>query len=354
MRGWCRMGWVVATAAILYAGVYHGHLGPNRRAGAATSAATAVATQQDLSRTVTATGVVRPVTGAEIKVSAQVAGELKTVPVKVGDRIAKGALLAQIDPISFRARVDQAEATLRQSEAELEYARLDYERKTNLQHSGAGTALALDAARLAFNTAQAKRLGSAAVLRQFQIELERTAVIAPIGGVVAEVSIREGETLAMRLETPNLVTIIDLDRLEVRTYVDETDIGRIQLGQKGVFSVDAYPNREFQAAVTAIEPKPRVENGVVNYIAVLSFERPADIVIRPEMTAHVKLTTGDAVSALMIPRAALRREGGREFVRLRQGDAWTDRTVVTGLRNDAAVEIREGLAFGDVVQLNAF
>lgn len=354
MRAWSKTGLAIAAAAVLCAGAYYGYFRLTPQTDTAASAQTAVAEQRDLSRTVTATGVVRPVTGAEIKVSAQVAGELKKVPVKVGDRIAKGALLAQIDPATFRAKVDQAEATLRQLELELAYARIDHERKNLLRRNGTGSAQALDAARLVLDTAEAKCRNSAAVLRQSQIELERTTVTAPIGGIIAEVSIREGETLAMRLEMPSLVTIIDLDRLEVRTYVDETDIGRIQLGQKAVFSVDTYPDREFQAAVTAIEPKPRVENGVVNYIAVLNFELPADVVIRPEMTAHVKLTIGDAIRTLMIPRGALRRDGGREFVRLRRGDVWTDRAVVTGSRNDTWVEIREGLAAGDVVQLNAF
>jgi RND family efflux transporter MFP subunit len=354
MRAWVKAGLAIAVAAALGGGASFGWLRPNQPADAAVSVPTATAMTRSMSRTVTATGVVRPITGAEIKVGAQVAGELVSVPVKVGDRIAKGALLARIDPATYRAKADQAEAALRQSEAEFDYARLEHDRKSRLLRSEAGSAQALDAARFALDSAEAKRRIAAAALKQARIELDHTTVTAPIGGIVAEVSIREGETLSMQLEMPSLVTIIDLARLEVRAYVDETDIGRVQLGQAAVFSVDTYADREIPATVTAIEPKPRIENGVVNYIAVLDFAAPPDIVIRPEMTAHVKLTIGDAASAITIPRSALRRDGSREFVRLRQGDAWTDRTVVTGWRDDTAVEIREGVAAGDVVQLNTF
>jgi len=354
MRAWIGTSVVVAFIAICGAGGYLGLARPDRSADAATSEPTAVATTRDLSRTVTATGVVRPVTGAEIKVGAEVAGTLKRVPVKVGDRVSKGDPLASVDPSLFRAKVDQAEATLRQADAELDYARLDHERKARLRRDEVSSAQSLDAARLALASAEAKRQAAAATARQAQLDLDHTQVTAPIDGVVAEVSMREGETLAMRLETPTLVTIVDLDRLEVRAYVDETDIGRVQLGQKGIFSVDTYPDREIPATVTAIEPKPRVENGVVNYIAVLTFAAPSGLVIRPEMTAHVKLTIGEAGASLTIPRSALRRDGEREFARVRRGETWTDQTVVTGRRDETTVEIREGLAAGDIVRLNAF
>jgi len=340
----------IAMVAILWAVV--SLVRSSQPAGMLAATPTAMVTERVLSRTVTATGTVRPVTGAEIKVGAQVAGELTEVPVKAGDRIAKGALLARIDSATFLAKTGQAEAALRQAEVERDYARIDFGRKNQLQQAGAASAQALDTARFTLAAAEAKYQGAAAVLEQARLDLGHTTVTAPIGGVVAEVSVRQGETLAMRLEMPSLVTIIDTGRLEVRTYVDETDIGRIQPGQKASFTVDTYPDREIPATVRAIEPKPRVENGVVSYIAVLDFIPPDGAVIRPEMTAHVKLVISEAAAALTIPRTALRRDGSREFVRLRQGDAWIERTVVTGWRDESSVEIRDGLAAGDAVQLN--
>jgi len=106
---------------------------------------------------------------------------------------------------------------------------------------------------------------------------------------VASVATQEGETVSASFATPTFVTLIDLNRLEVWAYVDETDIGRIELGQRATFTVDTYGDASFAGTVTAIYPKAEIRDNVVNYIAVVRFEPQPGRTLRPDMTAFVRI-----------------------------------------------------------------
>lgn len=354
MRG--RVGIAIVLVIIIVGGAVLVGLGHGETVTDADLSAspTAVATIGDLQHLVTATGIVRPKTGAEIEVGSEVVGRLVAVPVTVGEYVGKGAVLARIDPAAFAARRDEADAALKLAEAERDYARLDLGRKQHLLSTAVGSVQAVDTARTNLAAAEAKLRGAAARLALAEIDLGRTTVTAPIAGYVADVAMTEGETLSMRLEMPSLVTIIDISRLEVRAFVDETDIGSIQLGQAATFTVDSFPDQAVTARVVAIEPKPRIDNGVVNYVVKLDFTPVPGVVIRPEMTAHVRLTVGATTGAILIPRTALRRNAAGEAVRIRSGDGWIEKAVVTGLRDETMVEIRAGLAGGETIEINDF
>ena len=172
---------------------------------------------------------------------------------------------------------------------------------------------------------------------------------APIAGVVASVSTQEGETVAASLAAPTFVTLLDLTRLEVWAYVDETDIGRIRRGQAARFTVDTYPGHEFPGRVTDVYPQAAIRDNVVNYVTVVRFEPLRDRVLRPEMTATVRIAVDVRERVLAVPRRAVRREGGRTFVLLRQGGTVERRWVETGSRDDSHWEIASGLSEGDEV-----
>ncbi|PKR89812.1 hypothetical protein CXZ10_07905 [Pleomorphomonas diazotrophica] len=354
MRG--RIGIAIVLIVVIVGGAVLAGLGHGETVTATDPppSRTAVATIGDLQRVVTATGIVRPKTGAEIQVGAEVVGRLVAVPVTVGTYVDKGTVLARIDPATFAARREEADAALKLAEAERDYSRLDLGRKRYLLSTAVGSVQAVDTARTNLAAAEARLRGAAARLALAEIDLGRTTVTAPIAGYVADVAMTQGETLSMRLEMPSLVTIIDISRLEVRAFVDETDIGSIRLGQKATFTVDSFPDQALSASVVAIEPKPRIENGVVNYVVKLDFAPVPGVVVRPEMTAHVRLTVGAATGAILIPRAALRRNADGEAVRIRAGDGWVDKAVVTGLRDETMVEIRAGLAGGEIMEINDF
>jgi len=164
---------------------------------------------------------------------------------------------------------------------------------------------------------------------------------------VASVSTQEGETVSATLAAPTFLTLIDLDRLEVRAYVDETDIGRIRVGQPARFSVDTYRDEPFEGVVSAVYPQAEIRDNVVNYVTVITFETPRDRTLRPEMTATVTIALESQKDVLAVPRSAVRREQGRTFVYGEHGGRIARSGVTLGVRDDSYWEVTQGLREGD-------
>ncbi len=305
-----------------------------------------------LQRTVVATGVIRPEVGAEVNVGSRVSGRLVDLPVQVGDVVTPGDLLARLDATELEARIEQANADVAVARAELAQARTDAARRGRLAEQGILAAVDLDLARRDLEVAEARSRNAAARLRGAEINRDYTRITAPIRGVIADVTTREGETVAASLAAPTFVTIIDLDRLEVRAFVDETDIGRVFLDQAATFTVDTYPKVEIAARVTAIEPKAEIQSNVVNYVVILAFDTPEEVTLRPEMTAHVRLELARRVNVLTAPRNVVHRRDGGEYITVQRQGAWREQAVKTGWRTDGTVEILEGLSEGEIVRIH--
>src|SRR5262249_11338270 len=171
---------------------------------------------------------------------------------------------------------------------------------------------------------------------------------APIGGVVASVTTQEGETVAASLAAPTFVTLVDLARLEVWAYVDETDIGHIRKGQAARFTVDTYPDHEFEGRVTAVYPQAEIRDNVVDYVTVVTFDPPRDRTLRPEMTTTVRVAVETRENVLALPRRAVRREQGRAYVLTPSGEK---RWVTVGSRDETDCEIVAGLREGEEVRV---
>jgi RND family efflux transporter MFP subunit len=305
-----------------------------------------------LTETVIATGVIRPVVGAEVNVGSRISGTVVSLPVEVGDRVDVNQLLAELDNTALVAATDLVRANVALAEPRVELAESILRRRQRLAEQGLASAEDLDTAERDLAVARAQLEASKAALRSAEIVLGYTRITAPISGVVAEVATREGETVAADYSAPTFVTIIDLDRLEVLAYVDETDIGRIEVGQIATFSVDTYPGVEFTATVDAIQPRAEIQGSVVNYIVRLDFEPADEYILRPEMTAHVQLVVAEREDALTAPRNALFRRDGRQFVMLERNGEWIETGVRTGWRSESKVEIISGIKQGDVIELN--
>lgn len=145
-----------------------------------------------------------------------------------------------------------------------------------------------------------------AFLHQSKIDLEHTIIRSPVDGVVIERSVDIGQTVAASLQAPTLFTIAqDLRKMQVDTDIDEADIGRIMVGQRATFSVDAFPGREFAGRVEQIRMAPHTLQNVVTYTVVVSTENP-DLRLLPGMTANVKIVVDEQAQALKVPNAALR------------------------------------------------
>lgn len=314
---------------------------------------TATVSMGALNETVMATGVIRPVTGAEVNVGSRISGTVVSLPVAVGDRVEIGQLLAELDATALEAQAAEARADVALSEPRIELAESILARRQKLAEKGLASVEDLDTAKNNRAVARAQLEADKTRLRSAEIALSYTRVTAPINGVVAEVSTREGETVAAAFAAPNFVTIIDLDRLEVLAYVDETDIGRVFVGQQASFTVDTFPNVEFTAEVTAIQPRAELQGSVVNYLVRLVFVPSTDFVLRPEMTAHVRIVVEERDAVLMAPRTTIKRTVGRQYVMVQRDGRWMEQDVQTGWRSESSVEFISGVREGDVLELNA-
>ncbi|MGH6912730.1 MAG: efflux RND transporter periplasmic adaptor subunit [Geminicoccaceae bacterium] len=214
-----------------------------------------------------------------------------------------------------RTRVLVARATLARSE--LDGALAAYQSAAALlrgaeaeQQVSEGAVLAAEASRkmaqAALQHAEAAVEQQSAALEQAKIDLARTVISAPIDGVVTGRNVDRGQTVAASLEAPTLFTIAqDLRQMEVHANIDEADIGRIRLGQRASFTVDAYPDRVFEGTVTQIRKAPEVIQNEVTYTVALSTQN-ADLALLPGMTAIVRIVVETASDVLKIPNAALR------------------------------------------------
>jgi len=305
--------------------------------------------RRDLERVVTATGVIKPRVGAEVRVGSRASGVVRRLLVRIGDTVKKGQLLAEIETGELEARRAQAAAAVASARADLSYAEADLRRKRELAAAQLLPRSELDLTVRASAVAAEQLRQAEANLDLAVTQLGYAKLTAPIAGVVASISTEEGETVAASFASPTFVTLLDLDRLEVRAYVDETDIGRIRAGQKASFTVDTYPGQEFAGEVVAVYPQAEIRDNVVNYVTVVRFQAPPGHTLRPEMTATVRIALETRRGVLAVPRRAVRREGGKQYVLLRRGDGTERRWVKTGGQDESFWEIADGLREGDEV-----
>ena len=327
---------------------------PGKDADSSTDARrTARVTLGTLKETITATGVIRPVTGAEVNVGSRISGTVVSLLVEVGDRVVVGQLLAELDATALQAEADAVRAEVNLSAPRVQLAQSTLARRDKRATMGLASTEDLEVARQDLAVARAQLEANRARQRSAAIALGYTRITAPIDGVVAEVSTREGETVAAAFAAPNFVTIVDLERLEVLAYVDETDIGRVVVGQVARFTVDTFSDTQFPARVVAIQPRAELQGSVVNYLVRLKFERLPDFTLRPEMTAHVRIVVDEREQALTAPRASIKRRPGRQYVVVQRQGQWVEQDVRTGWRSDSSVELLAGVRNGDVLELNS-
>jgi HlyD family secretion protein len=303
--------------------------------------------RETLTESTVALGTIKPKVGAEVKVGSQLSGVVAKLRVNVGDRVSKGDLLASLQDAEWRARVDTLRAELAAATAEVEYAQSELERSERLADIVPRTTVDTNRKNLKVRQAAVQQIRQK--LAESEILLGYTVIRAPVSGTIASVSTYEGETVAASFAAPTFVTILDLDRLEVQSYVDETDIGKVHTGQPVTFRIDSYPDKELAGVVRAIYPKAELVNNVVNYVVIIDITDKLGLLIRPEMTAHVSFILEQRDGVISVPRSALLREGGRSFVVVRAGEEWKKRPVKTGLQTPQRIEIVSGLQGGETI-----
>ena len=312
----------------------------------ATEYRTAKVEQGPILATATASGTLNAV--VSVQVGSQVSGQIKEVLVDFNSEVKRGQVIARIDPEIFEYRLKQAQADvdaaqaavlvqeanvlsrraeISRAEVNLSEGRRDLARKAELtakkfispaeQEKAAALVRTLEEdlktirAQMAVTEAQVKNAQANAKQReaaysQARVDVDRTVIRAPIDGVVIKRTIEPGQTVAASLQAPELFVIAqNLSDMQVDTSIDESEIGRIKVGQSATFTVDAFPGRSFNGTVKQVRKAATNVSNVVTYTAVVS-ARNDDLTLVPGMTANVRIVTDRRDSVLKVPNAALR------------------------------------------------
>jgi multidrug efflux pump subunit AcrA (membrane-fusion protein) len=330
------------------------------------------------------TGIIKPQVGAQVKVGTRATGTIVKMNVKVGDQVTKGQLIALIDDREIRKGIEQARAALasaqntlvqveltyperiKEARANSEYAQKNHERLKELvkhdyiarddmdkagslaEATRANLKRLEDEYRTQLKIAQANVEDRGAQLKQQEVRLTYTEIYVPSDGTVAEVTAQEGETMVAGLQVANLVTILDPTRLEMWIYVDETDIGKVLLGQSVEYYVDTFPNRTFKGAIGQIYPQPVVKDNIVYYLAIVTISVDDARSLKPEMTTHVRVIFAEKQNICIAPNAAIKFERGKQVVYKVTGPGKVQQVEVTiGIRGEDQTEMLSGVQEGD-------
>lgn len=254
--------------------------------------------------TVTATGTLSAVT--TVQVGSQISGVIARLHADFNSRVQKGQVLAELDPTPFEQQVEQRRADVTRNEVQTEDARIKLDRQRRLFESGLTSQAEVDGAEAQYKSARAQVEQSRASLSQAMTNLRYTKIVSPIDGVVVDRQYDVGQTVAASFQAPTLFEIAqDLSKMQVQADVDQSDIGRVQVGQLARFTVDAYPDEEFRGRISQIRYNAQVNQNVVTYPVILEVENPEGR-LRPKMTANVSIDVASVQNVLRVPNAALR------------------------------------------------
>ncbi len=271
-----------------------------------------------ISRVVSATGALEPL--VKVDVGSTVSGLVQTVEVDFNSQVTVGQVLARLDPSTFQQRVTQAQANVAQAQAQLGVAEADYQRYQRLQAAGFASDQLMLQQRANRDSARAVVSQQNAALASARIDLERSVIRSPINGVVVDRQIDPGQSVAASFQAPILFIIAqDLARLQANITVDEADIGEVAEGQPVRFTVDAFPDTDFDGRVSQVRQQGTSESGVVSYVVVVEADNPRRSLL-PGMTANAEIVLEEQENVLRVPNAALRFRPGDPKIAARAQD----------------------------------
>ncbi len=279
------------------------------------------ATRGDLYVEVSATGTLQPTNTVEV--GSELSGLVEAVFVDENDEVKQGQMLARLDTsklldaitrseavlASAQARLSQGDATVKEATATLERLR----EVSRLSNGRVPSRTEMESAEATLERAHGERASAAATVTETQAALNsdrtnlaKASIRSPINGVVLKRSIEPGQTVAASLQVATLFTIAeDLRRMELEVAVDEADVGQVKEGQQATFTVDAFPDRTFTAAVTRVAYGSTTTGDVVSYTSILTVDND-DLALRPGMTASAEIASASVTGALLVSNAALR------------------------------------------------
>lgn len=360
--------------------------------------------KRDIVETVTASGKIYPI--VQVQIAAEISGEIVELPVQEGAWVNANDLLMRINPDIYESQVEQSQAALDNTKAQLasarsqllqakvqmENAKISFGRSDQLFKDKVISQSDFDQASLAYETSKAQYdmaqegvtameytvKSSEAMLKEMRNSFKRTSIYAPISGTVFGLSKKKGEKVlgTIQMSGDNLMSVADLNNMEVQVDVSENDVLRINLGDTANIEVDAYLDRKFIGLVTQIansaggtsllqQATEQATNFKVkimilpeSYKDLSPAEKNGKYPFYPGMSATAEIKTNTARQILSVPiQAVTTREDTasadkgkvREIVFTLSGDTITETTIVTGIQDDDFIEIKDGLTEGQKI-----
>lgn len=348
------------------------------------------------------TGIVKAQVGAQISVGARATGAIKMLKVKVGDKVKKGELVAIIDDREILSQINESKTALASIENEIEQenalfpskkallekeiesnnsklilAKSKYEREKELLKKGFSTVEQLESVKTEYDIAQNNLKASEISLSKLEkehklnlanlrlkkekeinniaslnVRLSYTRINSPIDGIVSQVNADEGETIVAGLQVANLITVFNPNMLEMWIYIDETDIGKVKIGDYVEYTVDTYGDKKFTGKLKKIYYEPVVKDSIVYYLGIVDIDKKDAEMLRPEMTTHVKIRTSEKKNVLTVKNGAIKFESGEQVVYrvLDKNNNKIERQIIKiGVRGDERTEVISGLEKGEEV-----
>ncbi|HEI8867515.1 TPA: efflux RND transporter periplasmic adaptor subunit [Serratia odorifera] len=337
----------------------------------------------DIENSVLATGHLDAI--ERVNVGAQVSGQVRSLKVKLGDRVTKGQPIADIDDLPQRndlriaeAALNVVKADLQAKRAQLKQAESRFKRQRQMLNDEASSREEFESSEATLAITRAELLSLNARLIQAQIEVDKkkvdlsyTHVLAPMDGIVIAIVTQQGQTVNSSQSAPTIIKLARLNVMTIKAQISEADITRISSGQKAYFTIFSEPNRRYDATLRTIELAPEsvmkddslvgsnsvsgsgTSNASVYYNALLDVPNP-DNHLRIAMTAQVSLLLDEAKNTLLVPIQAVRKvEGKKQQVQVITPDNQLEtREVKTGITNNVDVQILAGLKVGENVVLS--
>ncbi|MFB5011164.1 efflux RND transporter periplasmic adaptor subunit [Enterobacter hormaechei subsp. steigerwaltii] len=337
----------------------------------------------DIENAVLATGRIDAI--ERVNVGAQVSGQVKSLKVKLGDRVTKGQLIAEIDDVPQRNDLRNAEAALnvvkadlQAKQAQLKQASLRFKRQRQMLNEDASSREDFETAETTLASTRAELSALNAKLVQAQIDVDKkkvdlgyTKVVAPMDGIVIAVVTQQGQTVNSSQSAPTIIKLARLDVMTIKAQISEADITRISSGQKARFTIFSEPDKHYDATLRTVELAPEsvmkddslassssasgsgTSNASVYYNALLDVPNPENR-LRIAMTAQVTLLAGEAKNTLLVPIQAVHKvSGNKQQVQILTSDNRLEtREVKTGITNSVDIQILDGVKVGEHVVLS--
>jgi len=256
-----------------------------------------------------ASGAIEPVLTVDVKSKAS--GEIIGMNVQTGDDVKADQLLASIDPRIPRNNLAQAQANLAVAQAQLSNAKAQLARSDTLFKAQAITQTEWDQSKLDYANANAAVIRAQSDLENARDRMTDTKLRAPLAGTIITKNVELGTVISSPTTDVGGGTVLfkmaNLDTVQIRALVDETDIGKVQPGLLASITVDAYPNRPFEGSVLKIEPQATVQQNVTMFNVLVRIPNPSHL-LKPGMNTEVEIHVGQRQNALAIPNAALRTQ----------------------------------------------